>query len=117
MSCGEKGNDDEFDPIPVLISKNSNQGKVNRIPRWAVTPAEAQNMSLKDDWLSAQIQSDCDCWIEMACMGVLVTLRLFFIYFFLSHQALTLVIFLSFVIIVTLPVVLQLAGVWLCSLS
>ncbi|XP_074494528.1 AP2-associated protein kinase 1-like isoform X14 [Sebastes fasciatus] len=25
MSCGEKGNDDEFDPIPVLISKNSNQ--------------------------------------------------------------------------------------------
>uniref|UniRef100_A0AAQ5X8W3 non-specific serine/threonine protein kinase n=1 Tax=Amphiprion ocellaris TaxID=80972 RepID=A0AAQ5X8W3_AMPOC len=27
MSCGEKGNDDEFDPIPVLISKNSNQGK------------------------------------------------------------------------------------------
>lgn len=33
MSCGEKGNDDEFDPIPVLISKNSNQGKVNRAPR------------------------------------------------------------------------------------
>ncbi|XP_034726741.1 AP2-associated protein kinase 1-like isoform X2 [Etheostoma cragini] len=32
MSCGEKGNDDEFDPIPVLISKNSNQdvqGKSN----------------------------------------------------------------------------------------
>ncbi|XP_078107708.1 AP2-associated protein kinase 1-like isoform X9 [Sander vitreus] len=25
MPCGEKGNDDEFDPIPVLISKNSNQ--------------------------------------------------------------------------------------------
>ncbi|XP_037337499.2 AP2-associated protein kinase 1-like isoform X2 [Pungitius pungitius] len=25
MSCGEKGNDDEFDPIPVLISKNSKQ--------------------------------------------------------------------------------------------
>ncbi|XP_029019834.1 AP2-associated protein kinase 1-like isoform X2 [Betta splendens] len=25
MSCEEKGNDDEFDPIPVLISKNSNQ--------------------------------------------------------------------------------------------
>nr|XP_043882278.1 AP2-associated protein kinase 1-like isoform X6 [Solea senegalensis] len=25
MSCGERGNDDEFDPIPVLISKNSNQ--------------------------------------------------------------------------------------------
>ncbi|CAJ1068472.1 AP2-associated protein kinase 1-like isoform X5 [Xyrichtys novacula] len=25
MSCAEKGNDDEFDPIPVLISKNSNQ--------------------------------------------------------------------------------------------
>ncbi|XP_077942942.1 AP2-associated protein kinase 1 isoform X14 [Gasterosteus aculeatus] len=25
MSCGEKGNGDEFDPIPVLISKNSNQ--------------------------------------------------------------------------------------------
>ncbi|KAM6944449.1 AP2-associated protein kinase 1 isoform 1-T1 [Lycodopsis pacificus] len=25
MSCGEKGNEDEFDPIPVLISKNSNQ--------------------------------------------------------------------------------------------
>ncbi|XP_034547708.1 AP2-associated protein kinase 1-like isoform X2 [Notolabrus celidotus] len=25
MSCVEKGNDDEFDPIPVLISKNSNQ--------------------------------------------------------------------------------------------
>ncbi|KAI3372424.1 hypothetical protein L3Q82_022912 [Scortum barcoo] len=25
MSRGEKGNDDEFDPIPVLISKNSNQ--------------------------------------------------------------------------------------------
>lgn len=52
MSCGEKGNDDEFDPIPVLISKNSNQGKVNRIPRWALTPAEAQNMSQKDEWLS-----------------------------------------------------------------
>lgn len=49
-------------------------------------------------------------------MGVLVTLRLVFLVF-LSHQALTLVIFLSFVIIVTLPVVLQLAGVWLCSLS
>ncbi|XP_026177022.1 AP2-associated protein kinase 1 isoform X6 [Mastacembelus armatus] len=26
MSCEEKSNDDEFDPIPVLISKNSNQG-------------------------------------------------------------------------------------------
>ncbi|XP_056274532.1 AP2-associated protein kinase 1-like isoform X2 [Pseudoliparis swirei] len=25
MSCGEKVNEDEFDPIPVLISKNSNQ--------------------------------------------------------------------------------------------
>uniref|UniRef100_A0A8D3BLE2 non-specific serine/threonine protein kinase n=1 Tax=Scophthalmus maximus TaxID=52904 RepID=A0A8D3BLE2_SCOMX len=25
MLCGEKGNDDEFDPIPVLVSKNSNQ--------------------------------------------------------------------------------------------
>ncbi|KAF7665641.1 hypothetical protein LDENG_00136120 [Lucifuga dentata] len=25
MSCEEKGTDDEFDPIPVLISKNSNQ--------------------------------------------------------------------------------------------
>ncbi|KAE8292400.1 AP2-associated protein kinase 1 [Larimichthys crocea] len=30
MSCGEKGNDDEFDPIPVLISKNSNQGGHSR---------------------------------------------------------------------------------------
>ncbi|XP_062274069.1 AP2-associated protein kinase 1-like [Scomber scombrus] len=29
MSCGEKGNDDEFDPIPVLISKNSNQDGSN----------------------------------------------------------------------------------------
>ncbi|XP_058491583.1 AP2-associated protein kinase 1-like isoform X2 [Solea solea] len=28
MSCGERGNDDEFDPIPVLISKNSNQDEV-----------------------------------------------------------------------------------------
>ncbi|XP_056890192.1 AP2-associated protein kinase 1-like isoform X3 [Takifugu flavidus] len=26
MSCGERGNSDEFDPIPVLISKNTNQG-------------------------------------------------------------------------------------------
>ncbi|KAG7490671.1 AP2-associated protein kinase 1-like isoform X2 [Solea senegalensis] len=30
MSCGERGNDDEFDPIPVLISKNSNQGGHSR---------------------------------------------------------------------------------------
>ncbi|XP_077942948.1 AP2-associated protein kinase 1 isoform X22 [Gasterosteus aculeatus] len=30
MSCGEKGNGDEFDPIPVLISKNSNQGGHSR---------------------------------------------------------------------------------------
>ncbi|XP_075960462.1 AP2-associated protein kinase 1-like isoform X8 [Anarhichas minor] len=30
MSCGEKGNEDEFDPIPVLISKNSNQGGHSR---------------------------------------------------------------------------------------
>ncbi|CAJ1068473.1 AP2-associated protein kinase 1-like isoform X7 [Xyrichtys novacula] len=30
MSCAEKGNDDEFDPIPVLISKNSNQGGHSR---------------------------------------------------------------------------------------
>ncbi|XP_034547719.1 AP2-associated protein kinase 1-like isoform X11 [Notolabrus celidotus] len=30
MSCVEKGNDDEFDPIPVLISKNSNQGGHSR---------------------------------------------------------------------------------------
>ncbi|KAF6729272.1 AP2-associated protein kinase 1 [Oryzias melastigma] len=30
MSGGEKGNDDEFDPIPVLISKNSNQGGHSR---------------------------------------------------------------------------------------
>uniref|UniRef100_A0A8C5HBU3 non-specific serine/threonine protein kinase n=1 Tax=Gouania willdenowi TaxID=441366 RepID=A0A8C5HBU3_GOUWI len=29
MSCGQKGNDVEFDPIPVLISKNSSQGKAN----------------------------------------------------------------------------------------
>lgn len=56
MSCEEKGNDDEFDPIPVLISKNSNQGKVNRIPRWALTPAEAPTMSHKDEWFSTQIQ-------------------------------------------------------------
>lgn len=42
MSCEEKGNDDEFDPIPVLISKNPNQGKVTKIPRWALTSAEAQ---------------------------------------------------------------------------
>uniref|UniRef100_A0A7N8Y5G0 non-specific serine/threonine protein kinase n=1 Tax=Mastacembelus armatus TaxID=205130 RepID=A0A7N8Y5G0_9TELE len=30
MSCEEKSNDDEFDPIPVLISKNSNQGGHSR---------------------------------------------------------------------------------------
>ncbi|XP_034396488.1 AP2-associated protein kinase 1-like isoform X16 [Cyclopterus lumpus] len=30
MSCGEKVNEDEFDPIPVLISKNSNQGGHSR---------------------------------------------------------------------------------------
>ncbi|XP_078808932.1 AP2-associated protein kinase 1 isoform X12 [Oryzias latipes] len=30
MSGGEKGNDDEFDPIPVLISKSSNQGGHSR---------------------------------------------------------------------------------------
>lgn len=52
MSCGEKGNGDEFDPIPVLISKNSNQGKVNRIPRWALQTAEAQAMSQKEKCLS-----------------------------------------------------------------
>uniref|UniRef100_A0A668APN0 non-specific serine/threonine protein kinase n=1 Tax=Myripristis murdjan TaxID=586833 RepID=A0A668APN0_9TELE len=30
MSGGEKGTEDEFDPIPVLISKNSNQGGHSR---------------------------------------------------------------------------------------
>lgn len=30
MSGGKKVNDDEFDPIPVLIPKNSNQGKAER---------------------------------------------------------------------------------------
>lgn len=52
MSCGEKGNDDEFDPIPVLISKNSNQGKANLILRWALTPAETQTVSHEDEWAS-----------------------------------------------------------------
>uniref|UniRef100_A0A8C9RRD2 non-specific serine/threonine protein kinase n=1 Tax=Scleropages formosus TaxID=113540 RepID=A0A8C9RRD2_SCLFO len=32
--CVEKGTEDEFDPIPVLISKNSNQGKASE--RWAL---------------------------------------------------------------------------------
>lgn len=33
MSCEVKGNDDEFDPIPVLISKNPSPGKVNPSPQ------------------------------------------------------------------------------------
>lgn len=57
---------------------------------------------------SVTIAVSCDCWCERSCMGVLVTFR-----FFLSHQALTLVIFLSFVPNVTLPVTFCLAGVWL----
>lgn len=36
MSCGERVSSDEFDPIPVLISKNTNQGKIKRLPRWAL---------------------------------------------------------------------------------
>lgn len=36
MSCGERSNSDEFDPIPVLISKNTNQGKFNRMPKWVL---------------------------------------------------------------------------------
>lgn len=56
MSVG-KGNEDEFDPIPVLISKNSNQGKVNRIPRWALTPAKVPSLATQtNEWLSTQIQ-------------------------------------------------------------
>lgn len=57
MSCGEKGNDDEFDPIPVLISKNSNQGKVNKTLRWALTPAGAQSMSHRDEWVNHHTSS------------------------------------------------------------
>lgn len=78
MSCGEKGNDDEFDPIPVLISKNSNQGKVKRILRWALTPTEAPTMSHKE-WFSPQIQLP---WLFPVTAGVrklvFVTLRLFY---------------------------------------
>lgn len=60
MSCGEKGNDDEFDPIPVLISKNSNQGKINRTQRWALTPAAARfcaTAHTSDEWFSLPLKA------------------------------------------------------------
>lgn len=40
MSGGKKVNDDEFDPIPVLIPKHSNQGKAERCVTRA--PADAR---------------------------------------------------------------------------
>lgn len=52
MSGGEKGNDDEFDPIPVLISKNSNQGKADGILRRC---AEAQTLSHKINDLASSL--------------------------------------------------------------
>ncbi|KAM9811176.1 AP2-associated protein kinase 1 [Neosynchiropus ocellatus] len=48
MSCGEKSNDDEFDPIPVLISKNSTQE----------IPAESNGYSVLGDDQDAEAAAD-----------------------------------------------------------
>uniref|UniRef100_A0A3Q1KEM9 non-specific serine/threonine protein kinase n=1 Tax=Anabas testudineus TaxID=64144 RepID=A0A3Q1KEM9_ANATE len=56
MSCGEKGNDDEFDPIPVLISKNSNQDLQGESNGYSVLQEGQETEHLERDF-----QRDEDC--------------------------------------------------------
>ncbi|XP_069380067.1 AP2-associated protein kinase 1 isoform X10 [Paralichthys olivaceus] len=56
MSCGEKGNDDEFDPIPVLISKNSNQDPQGESNDYTVLE-EGQEIEAPE----VDVQTDEDC--------------------------------------------------------
>ncbi|XP_035021941.1 AP2-associated protein kinase 1 isoform X4 [Hippoglossus stenolepis] len=56
MSCGEKGNDDEFDPIPVLISKNSNQDPQEESNDYTVLEGGQETEAPEGD---AQTNEDC----------------------------------------------------------
>ncbi|XP_053275875.1 AP2-associated protein kinase 1 isoform X7 [Pleuronectes platessa] len=56
MSCGEKGNDDEFDPIPVLISKNSNQDPQEESNDYTVLEEGQETEAPEGD---AQTNEDC----------------------------------------------------------
>ncbi|XP_008280541.1 AP2-associated protein kinase 1 isoform X3 [Stegastes partitus] len=56
MSCGEKGNDDEFDPIPVLISKNSNQDAQGESNGYSVLDEGQETETLEG---SPQKDEDC----------------------------------------------------------
>ncbi|XP_061584869.1 AP2-associated protein kinase 1-like [Cololabis saira] len=52
MSCGEKVNDDEFDPIPVLISKNSNQDPQGESNGYAALEEGLENEALEGNSLN-----------------------------------------------------------------
>lgn len=72
MSCEVKGNDDEFDPIPVLISKNPSQGKVNPSPpdERSRLPKPPQQKRQLADRLPRALS-----WCEQACAAALGTLK------------------------------------------
>ncbi|XP_024908998.1 AP2-associated protein kinase 1-like isoform X9 [Cynoglossus semilaevis] len=45
MSCGEKGNNNEFDPIPVLISKNPNKDAPEEGNEYSVLEVEQEDVA------------------------------------------------------------------------
>ncbi|XP_068166440.1 AP2-associated protein kinase 1-like isoform X2 [Antennarius striatus] len=57
MSCGERGNGDEFDPIPVLISKNTNQDGQGGSSDYTVLGKEPDNEPPESNTLQGCVHS------------------------------------------------------------